>query len=77
MPQPPVFLAARSELQQDLILLSGAEGRHAAAVRRLRPGERADVADGAGLVAECVVMGMPDEPDTRPRGPANASRKPR
>ena len=55
MPQPPVFFADRAELQQDVILLSGAEGRHAAAVRRLRPGERADVGDGAGLVAECVV----------------------
>jgi 16S rRNA (uracil1498-N3)-methyltransferase len=57
MPQPPVFLAGRAELQQDLILLSGAEGRHAALARRMRPGERADVADGAGLVAECVVAG--------------------
>src|SRR5262249_60897863 len=57
VPQPPVFLAGRAELQQDLIVLSGAEGRHAATVRRLRPGERADVADGAGLVAECVVAG--------------------
>ena len=55
MPQPPLFLADRAELQRDVILLSGAEGRHAAAVRRLRPGERADVGDGAGLVAECVV----------------------
>jgi len=55
VPQPPVFLADRAELQRDVILLSGAEGRHAAAVRRLRRGERADVADGAGLVAECVV----------------------
>ena len=55
MPQPPVFFADRTELQRDVILLSGAEGRHAAAVRRLRPGERADVGDGAGLVAECVV----------------------
>ena len=55
MPQPPLFLAHRAELQRDVILLSGAEGRHAAAVRRLRPGERADVGDGAGLVAECVV----------------------
>ena len=35
----------------------GPEGRHAATVRRLRPGERADVADSAGLVAECVVAG--------------------
>src|SRR5690349_11356064 len=41
-----------------MVVLSGAEGRHAA-VRRLRPGERADVADGAGLVAECVVAGPP------------------
>ena len=55
MPQPPVFFAGRAELRRDLILLSGAEGRHAAAVRRLRPGERADVGDGAGLIAECVV----------------------
>jgi 16S rRNA (uracil1498-N3)-methyltransferase len=55
VPQPPVFLADHAELQRDVILLSGAEGRHAAAVRRLQPGERADVGDGAGLVAECVV----------------------
>jgi 16S rRNA (uracil1498-N3)-methyltransferase len=57
VPQPPIFLVGHAQLQQDLILLSGPEGRHAAAVRRLRPGERADVADGAGLVAECVVAG--------------------
>jgi 16S rRNA (uracil1498-N3)-methyltransferase len=55
VPQQPVFFADRAELQRDVILLCGAEGRHAAAVRRLRPGERADVGDGAGLVAECVV----------------------
>src|ERR1700734_2614218 len=55
VPQPPVFLADHAELQRDVILLSGAEGRHAAAVRRRQPGERADVGDGAGLVAECVV----------------------
>ena len=55
MPQPPVFYAGRKELQGDVVILSGAEGRHAATVRRLRPGERADVSDGAGLVAECVV----------------------
>jgi 16S rRNA (uracil1498-N3)-methyltransferase len=57
VPQPPVFLADHADLQHDVILLSGAEGRHAAAVRRLRPGERADVGDGAGLIAECVVTG--------------------
>jgi 16S rRNA (uracil1498-N3)-methyltransferase len=57
--QPPVFLADRAALESDVVVLSGAEGRHAATVRRLRPGERADVADGAGLVAECVVAGSP------------------
>ena len=57
--QPPVFLADHAALASDVVVLSGAEGRHAAAVRRLRPGERADVADGAGLVAECVVAGPP------------------
>nr|MDT0666981.1 RNA methyltransferase PUA domain-containing protein [Micromonospora sp. DSM 115978] len=36
--------------------LDGPEGRHAAAVRRLRVGERLDVTDGAGGVAECVVV---------------------
>ena len=38
------------------IVLSGTEGRHAAVVRRLRSGERVDVANGAGLLAECVVV---------------------
>jgi 16S rRNA (uracil1498-N3)-methyltransferase len=37
-------------------VLSGQEGRHASTVRRLAPGERVDVTDGCGLVAECVVM---------------------
>jgi 16S rRNA (uracil1498-N3)-methyltransferase len=36
-------------------VLSGAEGRHAATVRRIGPGERVDISDGRGLVAECVV----------------------
>jgi 16S rRNA (uracil1498-N3)-methyltransferase len=36
-------------------VLSGAEGRHASTVRRLAVGERADITDGAGRVAECVV----------------------
>jgi 16S rRNA (uracil1498-N3)-methyltransferase len=53
--QPPVFLADRALLDSDVIVLAGAEGRHAATVRRLRPGERVDVGDGAGLMAECVV----------------------
>jgi 16S rRNA (uracil1498-N3)-methyltransferase len=37
-------------------LLDGPEGRHAAKVRRLRVGERVDLGDGAGRVAECVVV---------------------
>jgi len=36
-------------------VLAGAEGRHATTVRRLSAGERADLTDGAGTVAECVV----------------------
>lgn len=51
----PVFLAAAETLARDEILLDGPEGRHAATVRRLRPGERVDLTDGAGQVAECVV----------------------
>jgi 16S rRNA (uracil1498-N3)-methyltransferase len=50
---PPVFLCDR--LAGDRIVLDGPEGRHAAAVRRLRPGERADLTDGAGQVVECTV----------------------
>ena len=51
----PVFLADGADLAADLIVLTGAEGRHAATVRRIRPGERVDVTDGQGLLTECVV----------------------
>ena len=51
----PVFLADGADLSGDVIVLAGPEGRHAATVRRIRPGERADVTDGQGLLAECVV----------------------
>jgi 16S rRNA (uracil1498-N3)-methyltransferase len=53
--RPPVFLAPAGDLDGDVIVLSGPEGRHGATVRRLTPGERADVTDGAGNLAECVV----------------------
>lgn len=36
-------------------VLDGDEGHHAATVRRTRPGERVDVADGVGALARCVV----------------------
>ncbi|MFB4277837.1 16S rRNA (uracil(1498)-N(3))-methyltransferase [Nonomuraea sp. MTCD27] len=49
----PVFLAHR--LDGPELTLDGPEGRHAASVRRLRAGERVDLTDGAGGVAECVV----------------------
>lgn len=52
---PPVFLVSPGDLAKDVVTLSGPEGHHAAAVRRLGPGERADVSDGAGCLAECVV----------------------
>ncbi len=51
----PVFLADGADLDGDVIVLACPEGRHAATVRRIRPGERADVTDGKGLLAECVV----------------------
>jgi 16S rRNA (uracil1498-N3)-methyltransferase len=53
--RPPVFLSDPAALAADVVVLDGPEGRHAATVRRLSVGERADLTDGAGLVAECVV----------------------
>jgi 16S rRNA (uracil1498-N3)-methyltransferase len=77
--RPPVFVAASAQLQRESIVLAGPEGRHAATVRRLSAGERADVSDGAGAVAECVVttvtagvvelrvLARHDEPPPEPR----------
>ena len=53
--RPPVFLAEPAQLARDEVVLAGPEGRHATTVRRLAAGERADLTDGAGTVAECVV----------------------
>jgi 16S rRNA (uracil1498-N3)-methyltransferase len=55
---PPVFLVEAGSLGPASITLTGPEGHHAAAVRRLRVGERADVSDGAGGLAEGVVTGV-------------------
>jgi 16S rRNA (uracil1498-N3)-methyltransferase len=55
---PPVFLVSPGELRAEAVTLSGPEGHHAAAVRRLRVGERADVSDGAGTIAEGVVTAI-------------------
>lgn len=52
----PVFLVDPAQLVgRSRLLLDGREGRHAATVRRIRSGERVDVSDGAGRLAECVV----------------------
>jgi 16S rRNA (uracil1498-N3)-methyltransferase len=51
----PLFLG---EVGGDVVTLTGDEGRHAATVRRVQPGERVDVCDGRGRVAECVVTSV-------------------
>jgi 16S rRNA (uracil1498-N3)-methyltransferase len=53
---PPVFVAPTADLAGPRIRLRGQEGRHASTVRRLEPGERADITDGVGTVAECLVV---------------------
>jgi 16S rRNA (uracil1498-N3)-methyltransferase len=53
---PPVFICERGQLDRDTVTLSGPEGRHASTVRRLGPGERVDLTDGAGLLAQCEVI---------------------
>jgi 16S rRNA (uracil1498-N3)-methyltransferase len=53
----PVFLVDPERLRSgERILLDGAEGRHAATVRRITNGERVDLTDGAGMLASCVVV---------------------
>lgn len=51
-----MFLGDRVQLESDRFTLTGPEGRHATTVRRLEVGERADVTDGAGLLARCEVL---------------------
>jgi 16S rRNA (uracil1498-N3)-methyltransferase len=55
---PPLFLVPPGGLTGRIVTLTGAEGHHAAVVRRLRVGERADVTDGAGALAEGVVASV-------------------
>jgi len=53
----PVFFVPREQLAgSSTVRLDGPEGRHAALVRRLQPRERIDLTDGAGLVAQCVIL---------------------
>ncbi|MGO4447074.1 16S rRNA (uracil(1498)-N(3))-methyltransferase [Mycobacterium sp. 2YAF39] len=39
----------------ELVVVDGDEGFHAANVRRIRPGEKLDLGDGAGGIARCVI----------------------
>ena len=51
-----VALFFRAELVGDELVLDGAEGRHAAVVRRIGPGERVRLTDGRGAWAEGPVV---------------------
>jgi 16S rRNA (uracil1498-N3)-methyltransferase len=56
MTTAPVFVVTRAALSGgDRIVLDGPEGKHAAKVRRMTPGEAIDLVDGAGLRAQCTV----------------------
>lgn len=56
-----VFFASIADLANlqpgDSFLLQGAEGHHAATVKRVKPGETVDLVDGAGLRLACSVLG--------------------
>ena len=54
MSTAPLFLVDELPVG-DHTVLDGPEGRHAATVRRLRPGETVQLADGRGGLAEAVV----------------------
>jgi 16S rRNA (uracil1498-N3)-methyltransferase len=55
---PPLFLVDDLDVEDGGLVLDGPEGRHAASVRRLRPGERLLVSDGRGAVASCEVEAL-------------------
>jgi len=55
---PPLFLVDALPAD-DHTVLRGPEGRHAATVRRMRPGETLLLSDGRGGLADCVVDDPP------------------
>ena len=60
---PPVFFCPTEVLREaavgaDGVVLDGAEGRHAATVRRLRVGESVELVDGDGLRASAIVTAV-------------------
>lgn len=54
---PALFLVDAAPDGTDF-LLGGDEGRHAARVKRLAVGDRAQISDGRGLLLECEVIGV-------------------
>src|SRR3954449_1914176 len=54
---PPLFLVDAG-VDVGVVVVSGAEGRHASDVRRLRPGEPVLVGDGAGTVGSATVVSV-------------------
>lgn len=54
----PVFVVATDALVTGTVVLDGAEGRHAATVTRLGPGEAVVLTDGTGRRAAGVVTGV-------------------
>lgn len=54
---PPLFFVDGLPLGQDAVL-AGAEGRHAARVRRIGVGERVDLGDGRGSILGCEVTAV-------------------
>jgi 16S rRNA (uracil1498-N3)-methyltransferase len=76
----PVFVVARDQIAVGRVVLDGAEGRHAATVTRLAPGELVVLVDGAGRrgtgtvtavsgkdTLEVDVVSVADEPGPLPR----------
>src|SRR5438874_2656414 len=56
MSSTPVFLAPADSLAGNLVNLDGAEGRHAAVVRRVQVGEAVTLVDGDGLRVDGEVI---------------------
>lgn len=55
MTAPVFFAEVGAAAVDDHLVLGGDEGRHAAAVRRIRVGESVDLTDGAGILLHTVV----------------------
>lgn len=54
----PLFFVEPDALRDDVVVIDGAEGRHAADVRRVKVGELVAVADGSGRVVRGPVAGV-------------------